>query len=112
MIIKSKLDSTIKTDFMEYIESNKENAISSLRKMMYDFLSAEKAIDSSKKCSDLTEWANSMVNALRPSIKDYSKKQINLALALLIYEQTIRDEAYNDLYCRFTEAYQAKGGVL
>lgn len=53
-----------------------------------------------------------MVNALRPSIKDYSKKQINLALALLIYEQTIRDEAYNDLYCRFTEAYQAKGGVL
>lgn len=47
VIIKSKLDSTIKTDFMEYIESNKENAISSLRKMMYDFLSAEKAIDSS-----------------------------------------------------------------
>lgn len=112
VIIKSKLDSTIKTDFMEYIESNKENAISSLRKMMYDFLSAEKAIDSSKKCSNLTEWANSVVNALRPSIKDYSKKQINLALALLIYEQTIRDEAYNDLYCRFTEAYQAKGGVL
>ena len=112
LIIKSKLESTIKTDFMEYIESNKENAISSLRKMMYDFLSAEKAIDSSKKCSDLTEWANSVVNALQPSIKNYSKKQINLALALLIYEQTIRDESYNDLYCRFTEVYQAKGGVL
>ncbi len=111
-IIRSKLDSTIKTDFMEYIESNKDNAIRALRKMMYDFLSAEKAIESSKKCSDLTEWANSVVNALQPSIKDYSKKQINLALALLIYEQTTRDESYNDLYCRFTEVYQAKGGVL
>ena len=112
LIIKSKLDSKIKTDFMEYIESNRETAISSLRKMMYDFLSAEKAIDSSKKCSELTDWANSVVNALQPSIKDYSKKQINLALALLIYEQTTRDASYNDLYCRFTEVYQARGGVL
>ncbi len=112
LIVKSKLDSTIKTDFMEYIESNKDNAISSLRKMMYDFLSAEKAIDSSKKCSDLTEWANSVVNALQPPIKDYSKEQINLALALLIYEQSTRDASYNDLYCRFTEVYQSSGGVL
>ncbi len=112
LIIKSKLDSTIKTDFMEYIESNKETTISSLRKMMYDFLSAEKAIDSSKKYNDLSEWANSVVNALQPSIKEYSKKQINLALALLIYEQTIRDASYNDLYCRFTEVYQSRGGVL
>lgn len=112
LIIKSKLDSTIKTDFMEYIDSNKENAISSLRKMMYDFLSAEEAIESSKKYSDLTEWSNSVVNGLQPSIKNYSKKQINLALALLIYEQTIRDASYNDLYCRFTEVYQSKGGVL
>lgn len=112
LIIKSKLDSAIKTDFMEYIESNKETAISSLRKMMYDFLSAEDAIESSRKYNDLTEWANSVVNGLQPSIKDYSKKQINLALALLIYEQTIRDASYNDLYCRFTEVYQSKGGVL
>lgn len=112
LIIRSKLDSTIKTDFMEYIESNKETAISSLRKMMYDFLSAKDAIESSKKYNNLTEWANSVVNGLQPSIKDYSKKQINLALALLIYEQTIRDVSYNDLYCRFTEVYQSKGGVL
>ena len=112
LIIKSKLDSAIKTDFMEYIESNKETAISLLRKMMYDFLSAEDAIESSRKYNDLTEWANSVVNGLQPSIKDYSKKQINLALALLIYEQTIRDASYNDLYCRFTEVYQSKGGVL
>lgn len=112
LIIKSKLDSTIKTDFMEYIESNKETEISLLRKMMYDFLSAEEAIYSSEKYGELTEWANSVVNGLQPSIKNYSKKQINLALALLIYEQIIRDASYNDLYCRFTEVYQLKGGVL
>lgn len=112
LIVKSKLDLAVKTDFMEYIESNRETAISSLRKMMYDFLSAEKAMESAKKYNNLTDWATAVVNALQPSIKHYSRKQINLALALLIYEQTTRDESYNDLYCRFTEVYQEKGGVI
>ena len=49
---------------------------------------------------------------LDPSVKSYTKKQINLVLALIIYEQTKRDISYNDIFCRFTELYRIKGDVL
>lgn len=112
LVVKSKLDAAVKVDFLEYIASNGEKSVESLRKMMYDFLSAEKAIEASKQCTELTLWAKSVVDQLSPSIKDYSKKQINLALALLLYEQSVRDASYTNLYCRFTEMYKAEGGVF
>lgn len=112
MVVRSKLDSTVKVDFMQYIAANQENSISSLRKLMYDFLDAKDAIEASKNCTEITEWVKSVVDQLQPSIKPYSKKQINLALALLIYEQTMRDSSYNDLFCRFTEVYKNEGGVF
>ena len=37
---------------------------------------------------------------------------IDLVIALLVYEQSIRDASYNDLFCRFTEVYKSKGGVF
>ena len=49
---------------------------------------------------------------MNPSIKDYSKKQIDLALALILHEQVIRDAAYNDILIRFAEVYKAEGGVF
>ena len=112
IIIKSRLDSTVKADFMEYLNSGDANAIESLRKLVYDFLSAESAIEASRSCNDISEWAASVLNGLRPSITQYTGKQINLALALLVYEQTMRDASYNELFCRFTEVYREKGGVL
>lgn len=111
LIVRSRLDSSVKTDFMEYLSSNPSEEIASLRKLLFDFLSAEQAINDSKNCTEITEWASSVVNRLQPSILDYSPKQINLALALLIYEQSIRDSSYNDLFCRFTEIYRDKGGI-
>lgn len=112
LIIKSKLDSSVKADFMEYLNSDDTDAVESLRKLIYDFLSAENAIEASRNCTEISEWAASVVNGLRPSIAQYTTRQINLALALLVYEQTMRDSAYNDLFCRFTEVYREKGGVL
>lgn len=109
-IIKSKLPSNVKVDFMEYVE--KEPSIESLRKLLYDFLSAEEAIKAVQKCNDLSEWAQNVVERLDPSVKPYSKKQIHLALALVLYEQTVRDVTYNELFVRYTEAYQSEGGVF
>lgn len=112
LIVKSKLDAAVKVDFLEYIASHGEKSVETLRKMMYDFLSAEKAIKASNQCTELNIWAKSVVDQLNPSIKDYSKKQINLALALLLYEQSVRDASYMNLYCKFTEMYKAEGGVF
>ncbi len=110
-IVISKLDSSVKTDFMEYLAANPNDEVASLRKLIYDFLNARTAIENSQNCSDLSYWVSSVLDSLQPSIKGYSRKQINLALALLIYEQTMRDPSYNDLFCRFTEVYQSEGGV-
>ena len=112
IVVRSKLDTSIKRDFMEYISSDSEDAFEPLRHLIYNFLSAKEALDASKNCIEITDWVESVVEGLRPSIKDYSKKQIDLVLALILYEQSIRDAAYNDIFCRFTEIYKTEGGVF
>lgn len=112
LVIRSKLDVSIKRDFMEYLSSGKENAVESLRRLLYDFLAAEEAIQVSAKCNEITSWVHSVVDGLHPSIKEYSKEQIDLALALILYEQTLRDAAYNNLLVRFVEIYKTEGGVF
>lgn len=112
MVIRSKLDTSIKKDFMEYISSDDTEAVEALRQLIYNFLSAEEAIKASAHCNEITDWVHSVVEGLNPSIKDYSKKQIDLALALILHEQVIRDATYNDLLIRFAEIYKAEGGVF
>lgn len=111
MVIRSKLDTSIKKDFMEYISSDDTEAVEALRQLVYNFLSAENAIKAAANCNEINEWVHTVVNDLNPSIKDYSKKQIDLALALILYEQSLRDVSYNNLFYRFTEIYQTEGGV-
>ncbi len=110
-IIKSKLDSRVKTDFLEYLENDGEGGLEKLRVLIYDFLSAENAIVEAKQCNEISEWARKVADGFNPSLKNYSNRQIDLALALVIYEQTIRDSSYEPLWCRFTEVYKDKGGV-
>ena len=112
VILKSKLDTIVKCDFLDYILSEKEQAIDSLRALVYDFFEAEKAINYSKKCKDINEWVHSVAEKLSPDIRAYSNRQIDLLIALLVYEQSVRDASYNDLFCRFTEIYKLKGGVF
>ena len=112
MVIRSKLDTSIKKDFMEYIASDDTEAVEALRQLIYNFLSAEDAIKASAHCNEITDWVHSVVDGLNPSIKDYSKTQIDLALALILHEQVIRDAAYNDLLVRFAEIYKEEGGVF
>ena len=112
MIIKSSLGTVVKCDFIEYIMSEKTEGIKALRKLLYDLLEADEAIKNSKECDNLSEWVNSVVKRLNPSIQKYSNRQIDLAMALLIYEQSVRDASYNDILVRFTEIYRNAGGVF
>ncbi len=112
LVIKSRLDSAVKRDFIEYITAEKEKAVEALRTLVYDFLEAEKAISASAQCGELNQWIHSVVDKLSPSIKNYSNKQIDLALALILYEQAMRNSLYNDVFCRFTEVYKSEGGVF
>lgn len=113
MVIRSGLDSTVKIDFVKYLASEKKQAMKLLRELMYDFLSVNEAVKAAQSYKyDFTQWLHSIVDAIQPSIKGYTKKQINLALALLLYEQADRDAAYNEALDRFTEVFINEGGVF
>ena len=111
LVIRSKLDTTVKVDLLAYLAADDDSVLEPLRKLIYDFTSAANAIEASKDENEISNWVNSVVDALNPSIKGYSNRQINLALALMLYEQSSRDASYNDLFCRFTEVYRAEGRV-
>lgn len=111
MVLKSRLDTIVKCDFLDYVSSGDETAIESLRSFVYDFFDAEEAIKKSRKCKDINEWVHSVADKLSPRINEYSRRQIDLVMALLLYEQSLRDSSYNDIFCRFTETYKTKGDV-
>lgn len=110
-VLKSKIDTTVKCDLIDYLSAGKEKAVEALRSLVYDFLEAESAIDKAKKCNNIVDWVHTVADNLTPTINNYSKRQIDLVMALLIYEQSVRDVSYNDLLCRFTELYRSEGGV-
>ena len=64
-----------------------------------------------KNCEDINAWVRSVVDGLKPSVKEYTNHQIDLVLALILYEQSTRDPEYNGIFSRFTEVYQDEGGV-
>ena len=112
LIVRSRLNSFVKVDFLNYLDSEKENGLDSLRCLVYDFLKAEEAIEASVQYDDIHEWVAAVIEKLKPAVVDYSKKQIDLIMALILYEKTIRDVNYRDVYLSFTEAYKSGGGVF
>lgn len=62
--------------------------------------------------NDIVEWTRTVVDRLNPSLRAYPNKQIDLALALILYEQTLRDASYGSVFCKFTEVYKNEGGVF
>ena len=110
-VLRSKLDTVVKCDLIDYLEAGKDTAVEALRSLIYDFLEAESAINKAKKCNNIVDWIHTVADNLSPSLNNYSKRQIDLVMALLIYEQSVRDAAYNDLLCRFTELFKSEGGV-
>jgi len=112
IVIKSKLEAAVKREFIKYISADADSAITSLRKLIYEFLQAEDAIQAAVNFNDVTEWANAVVDRLNPSVNGYSKQQLDLLIALILFEKADRDGSYNALLCRFTELYRERGGVI
>ena len=101
IILKSRLDTSVKTDFLDYIDA--EEDFESLRSLLYDLLNAKEAINKSVQYDELEDWLRNVVDSLEPSIKKYSAKQINLAMALILSEQARLNFSYKDIYLKFTE---------
>ena len=111
LVIRSRLNSFVKVDFLEYIETEKGKGLEALRNLIYDFLKAEEAIESAKEFGDIHEWVAAVVEQLQPSIKEYSQKQLDLTIMLILQEQMSRDRSYKNILNAYMEARKA-GGVF
>lgn len=112
LILRSTLDSLVKVDFLDYLATEREKGFAELRCLIYDFLKAEDAIQAATKHDDIHEWVDAVITELKPSISDSTKKQIDLTMALILHEKTIRDPSYRNIYHTFTELYKNGGGVF
>ena len=112
LIMKSKLDTLVKVDFIEYINSNDDIAIVNLRTLIYDFFQAEGIILEAIKKKTINEAVEYIVQNVEPSLQKYSRKQISLVMSLLMYEQAERNEMFNDFFCKFIDLYKEKGGII
>lgn len=112
VVIKSKLDTSVKCKFLDYIDAGEQQAVENLKSLVYEFFHAEKAIYLSRGTKDTVEWVHKVVNELSPSVNEYSAKQIDLFVAMILYEKMLHDVNYRDLFCRFTEIYKKKGGIF
>ena len=110
-VIDSRLETKVKCDFMELIESDDNSHIDKLQTLIFEFLKAEEAIRIAGGNTDIKAWVKDVVDNLQPDIKSYSKKQIDLAMALILSEQYERDQRYVEYYKRFAEYYSYEGGV-
>ena len=110
-VIKSKLSTKVKLDLIDYVKCSTDEEFDMLRTLLYDFLAARNAIELSRYNADINAFINEIVEQLQPSIKDYSKKQIDIVLSLVLYEQAVRDNRFVDLFCRFSEILEENGGV-
>ena len=110
-VLKSKLDTSVKCDFLEYLKAGQIESVDALRSLIYDFLAAGQAIEKSKKKKNIVDWVHSVAEHLTPSLKTYSRQQIDMVMSLIIYEQSLRDESYNDIFCKFVQILKIEGGV-
>ncbi len=112
LIVRSKLNSLVKVDFLDYIETERNEGLDVLRSLIYDFLNAEEAIKSAEEYGDIHDWVDAVIEKLNPSVKDYSKKQIDLTIMLILQEQMMRDSSYRSLLNTYIEIYRNGGGVF
>jgi len=112
LLIRSRLSSLVKVDFVRYLECEKSEGLESLRTLIYDFLDASKAIKSAEEFDDIHEWVDAVVDRLNPTVKGYSKKQVDLTIMLILQEQMMRNASYKNIINSYLEVYRNGGGVF
>ncbi len=112
LVLRSRLSSSVKVDFLNYIDAEKENGLETLRCLIYDFLKAEEAVQDAAQYGEIHEWVDAVLEKLDPSVKGYSKKQIDLTVMLILQELVTRDSTYKMVLNSFLETYRNGGGVF
>ncbi len=112
-VLSSNLKSSIKCDMLRYIAAPESESAAHLRTLCYNLFEAKKAIGAARDKTDISDWTDEVLTSLKHlNPCDYSQKQLDLLLALIIYEQTARDSSYKPLLDAFTEHFKRKGEIF
>ncbi len=119
LVLNSQLKVSVKKDLVEYLDSNGVNAVEPLRKvellrkLVFDLLDAENAIKEANKEEKIEDWVNKLVEKVNPSLRQYSKKQIDLAVVLVVYElyERERDNSYRTIFQTYKKMFDDEKGV-
>ena len=72
-------------------------------------LNASEAVQKADKEDKIENWVEKLVDNVNPSLKGYTKEQIDLATGLLVRELYERDGSYRNIYETYTS--MISGGV-
>lgn len=109
LVIKSQMSASIKANLLLYLSTDSSNKLECLRKIMFDLLNASEAAKKADKEDKIENWVAKLVDNVNPSLKGYTKEQIDLATGLLVYELYERDGSYRNIYEAYTS--MVNGGV-
>lgn len=109
LVINSQMSASIKANLLKYLSIDNDDKLESLRKIIFELLNADEAAKRADKEDKIENWVSKLVDNLNPSLKGYTKEQIDLATGLLVYELYERDGSYRNIYEAYTS--KMKGGV-
>lgn len=110
-VLCSNVNTVVKVDFMEFINAAEGESVEKFRRLVYDFFEADTPIQEAGKYDDIHDWVDAVIKKMKPSIKSFSKEQIDYVMGHILREKADRDVAYNELYIRYTEVCR-NGGVV
>ena len=109
-VIKSKLNGRIKVSYLKYInspESNREN----LSEFAYNLLDAGKVFEKARNISDELRWKQEVISMMIPDFAFYPHKYLDIILGMTLAEQARLNSEYIDIYHRFIETLESRGGI-
>ena len=103
------MSASIKANLLQYLSSDSVNKLECLRKIMFDLLNAGEAAKKADKEDKIENWVAKLVDNVNPSLRGYTREQVDLATGLLVYELYERDGSYRNIYEAYTS--MVNGGV-
>ena len=111
LVKTSQMSVLIKKCLIEYWQSYGKDKIKYLSKLLYHTLNAKDALQMVSKEDNVEIWKEKLKANLGLSLSEYTQKQIELTIGLIIYEQyDKKGPEYRKLFIEYTD--MVKGSVM
>lgn len=107
-ILNSSLPTQFKCRLFDYLSSSGEESLMVLSKAAYAFFNSPEVMNKCNPDMPADEFRKVADAYLEPSLREYSQAERDLALLLLIHEQSIRDAGFYPLYEAYTLDYERR----